>query len=623
MRFTRLTLGLALLASAATPALAAGETMLAGMPDPAAADPAPARTLAANSFSSIGTPITVTANRIPLAASALPQLLSAPARADYRNVFAAIRSGDWNTASAKLDAMPDGLLTPVARAELFLAKGSPKTDLSPLLALITQAPELPEATQLARLAKARGALPDAIPALPVERDLVLLARAPRRQNAASIRSDTVATTLGAQIRPLILNDRPSDAEALLVAQQDQLCPEARTEWQQRVAWSYYLTGDDMAARRVAALAQKGAGEWTVPADWVAGLAAWRQKDYAAASAAFASVASKARDSEMMAAGHFWAARADMAGGHPERVQARLRTASRMAETFYGLLASTSLGIAPPRPEQAPDFISADWKTISQRPNVRVATALAEVGELGLADELLRHQARIGDTQDHIALLHLAAKLNLPATQIWLAHNGPAGMKSDAATRYPAPGWSPPGGWRVDKALVFAHALQESSFRTDAVSGAGARGIMQLMPATAQVIARKRGATTSGAQLSDPAFNIEYGQSYLEELRDFYGTGGLLPKVIAAYNAGPGSVAKWNDRMRDRSDPLLYIESIPFVETRAYVAIVLRNYWMYERQSGVQAASLNALAQGMWPKFPGMPGKTALRLDPLSGVASAD
>lgn len=618
MSLTRL-VGLVLLASAAMPAAAAGDASLADPTLPAigAIRPPAAMRLAA------ATEASPAASFARGAGSALPQLLTPDQRANYRAIFAAIRSNDWSGAAARLDAMPDGLLTPVARAELYLARGAPKIDTDALVALITRAPELPEAPQLARLARTRGASPDAIPALPVERDLVALERATRRQSAASIRSDAVAMALGAQIRPLILNDRPSDAEALLIAQQDQLCSEARTEWQQRVAWSYYLTGDDNAARRLAGLAQKGAGEWTVQADWVAGLAAWRQKDFAAAASAFSSVAGKARDAEMMAAGLFWTARAEMAGGHPERVQARLRSASRLHETFYGLLASAALGIAPPRPDLAPDFISADWKTISQRPNVRVAAALAEIGELGLADELLRHQARIGDTQDHIALLHLAAKLNLPATQIWLAHNGPAGLKADAAIRYPAPGWSPPGGWRVDKSLVFAHALQESSFRTDAVSGAGARGIMQLLPSTAQLIARKRGDSMNGIQLSDPAFNIEYGQSYLEQLRDFSGTGGLLPKVIAAYNAGPGSVAKWNDRMRDRGDPLLYIESIPFAETRAYVAIVLRNYWMYERQAGVQASSLNALAQGMWPKFPGMPGKTALRLDPLSGVASAD
>ena len=92
------------------------------------------------------------------------------------------------------------------------------------------------------------------------------------------------------------------------------------------------------------------------------------------------------------------------------------------------------------------------------------------------------------------------------------------------------------------------------------------------------------------------------------------TGGLLPKVIAAYNAGPVPVALWNALTRDGGDPLLYIESIPYWETRGYVMTVLRNYWMYEGQSGrAVSPSRSALAQGMWPKFPGMAGPAAVRI----------
>ena len=122
---------------------------------------------------------------------------------------------------------------------------------------------------------------------------------------------------------------------------------------------------------------------------------------------------------------------------------------------------------------------------------------------------------------------------------------------------------------------------------------------------------------------EPAFNLEYGQSYLEQLRDGGICGGLLHKVIAAYNAGPGNVQKWNERNRNTADPLLFIEAIPFAETRGYVAIVLRNYWMYQRNSGAASASLKAMAQGLWPKFPGMPGKTAVRVDAVGAVASAE
>jgi soluble lytic murein transglycosylase-like protein len=237
--------------------------------------------------------------------------------------------------------------------------------------------------------------------------------------------------------------------------------------------------------------------------------------------------------------------------------------------------------------------------------------------------MLRHQAKIGLSRDHESLIHLAARLNLPATQIWLAQNGPSGAQLSASARYPVPAWTPASGWQVDKALIFAHALQESQFKTNAVSSAGARGVMQLMPGTAQMVARHLGRTLDPASLSQPATSIELGQAYLRELADNSGTGGLLPKVIAAYNAGPTSVANWNARGRNLADPLLFIESIPFVETRAYVAIVLRNYWMYQRHTGAHAPSLMAIAQGLWPRFPGLPGRDAVRLTSLGATAAAD
>ena len=176
-------------------------------------------------------------------------------------------------------------------------------------------------------------------------------------------------------------------------------------------------------------------------------------------------------------------------------------------------------------------------------------------------------------------------------------------------RYPMPAWRPTGGWRVDRALLFAHALQESQFRTDAVSRAGARGLMQLMPGTVQLVARHKGEAPGA--VDDPSVSFEYGQSYLEELADHPGTEGLLPKVIAAYNAGPNNVAAWNARMPG-ADPLLFIESIPFAETRNYVAIVLRNYWMYQQETGAEPVSLDELAQGQWPRFPGAALRTAAR-----------
>lgn len=535
------------------------------------------------------------------------------AREKYTEIFTAIHDGQWADAAAKLDAMPEGPLHPVARAELYLAKGSPKVSGEALAALAEMAPELPQAQTLARLAQSRGAT--AVLDLPNPQELRWLGSAPRRGKVAG--SDARGTAMSGRIVPLLKTDRPNEAEAVLDVASFDLDPDTLTEWQDRIAWSYYLTGDDAAARRLADKARAGYGDWAAQADWVAGLAAWRQQDWQASSDAFASAARRSSDIEMVSAGHFWAARADMAAGHPERVEGRLKAAAINSETFYGLMALQRLGLKTRPIDQSA------LGNIEARPNVRAALALAEIGEMDLADQLIRYQARIGNPRDHAGLATIAGRMDLPATQLWLAHNGPIGAQAAVSARYPSPqGWSPAGGWRIDKALVFAHALQESQFRTTITSPAGARGLMQVMPGTAAMLSRRRGEASVGA-LTNPSINLEYGQSFIEMIRDMSETGGLLPKVIAAYNAGPQPVGEWNARTRDNNDPLLYIESIPYWETRSYVTIVLRNYWMYELQAGEQAKSLAALSQGLWPRFPGLPGATAVRLTSAGSVASAD
>ena len=545
--------------------------------------------------------------------------LTADQRARYRAIFAAIRTGDWTAAQSGIDAMAGGPLTDVASAQLILAKGSPKVADETLGALLTSSPDLPEAADLAAIASRRGV---ATPSLPIVRDLVRFAGPSKRQSARTLRNDRAAAALSQIATPMLRGDRPSDAEALVTARLGDLSPEAQAEWLQRTAWAYYLSGDDASARRVADRARAGAGDWAVQASWVSGLAAWRQKDCQAAGTAFEEVSSRARDPEMIAAGLYWASRADMACAHPERIEPRLRSAARMKESFYGMIAQAALGLSEDGGGNL-RLTANDWSAIGAIANVRRAIALAEIGEAGLAEEMLRHQARIGLVRDHESLIHLAARLDLPATQIWLAQNGPSGTRLSAAARYPVPTWTPASGWQVDKALVFAHALQESQFRTNAVSSAGARGVMQLMPATAQMVARHLGRSLDPAMLGQPATSIDLGQAYLRELADSSGTGGLLPKVIAAYNAGPNSVANWNARGRNLADPLLFIESIPFSETRAYVAIVLRNYWMYQRHTGAAPSSLTAISQGLWPRFPGLPGRSAVRLTSLGATAAAD
>jgi hypothetical protein len=103
------------------------------------------------------------------------------------------------------------------------------------------------------------------------------------------------------------------------------------------------------------------------------------------------------------------------------------------------------------------------------------------------------------------------------------------------------------------------------------------------------------------------------KSVMRALQDDPGTQGLMPKIMAAYNAGTVPVRRWNTEIRDQGDPLLWIESVPYWETRGYVNIVMRNYWMYERQAGGPSESRMALVQGLWPTFPSLAGSQAVRM----------
>lgn len=552
----------------------------------------------------------------------VPPQLDAAQREAYRAVFAAIHEQRWNDAQIQLAAMKPGPLDAIARAELYTAAGSPKIPLEPLLALLREAPELPEADQIARLAQLRGAQASDLPAVPAEQRLVWHDGAPIRVRLRSQRSDATEAMLADRIKPFIEGDDGAGAEQLVNGSLGDLTGEARTEWLQRVSWIYYLAGDDRNARRVAAKAQQGSGQWSAQADWVQGLASWRENDCRSAEAAFQAVAQRATDTELRSAGLYWASRADIACGRPDLVEARLESAAQYGQTFYGLLARQALGIRENKDMTDEASVTADWRTLGRIPNVRVAAALVEIGEHALADEVLRHQAKIGPSRDYTAISRLAGRLDLASTELWLSHYAPAGAKPLEEARYPLPDWVPDGGWRVDKALIFAHALQESKFDTDVVSPAGAYGLMQIMPAAASDIGRERGQKIDRTALTRPSTNIEVGQTYLEKLRDNAATGGLLPKVIAAYNAGPSPVQAWNMNARDNGDPLLYIESIPYWETRGYVMTVLRNYWMYEKKEGKTSPSRAALTEGMWPRFPGMPGPKGVRLSSNNGNRSA-
>ena len=544
--------------------------------------------------------------------TAVPILLSQDDRTYYADLFGAIDRQDWSTVQALFERRAEGPLHAVARSQFYLASTSPKVELEPLTALLSEAPDLPWSEQVGKLAQKRGA--SNVPLPPRTQPLVSLPSASKRIRPRSIGDGTMPESIANAIQEKIKNDDPAGARTLLDGVDAVLSSDARAEWRQKVGWAFYIENDDASALTVSMAAAEGTGPWVGEALWTAGLANWRLGNFTDAADAFTRSAAVSRNAELSAAAHYWASRAWVRARRPDLVTEQLRAASANRDTMYGMLAAEALGLRDSQPAAPADFTNDDWQTLRGVGNVRVAVQLAEIGQSGLADDVLRYQARIGDPKQYAPLSRLARDLGLPSTQLWMAYNAPVGARPDDMARFPAPKWTPSNGWKVDPALLFAHSLQESNFRTSAVSPAGATGLMQVRPGTARDIGRWEPALAGrDRQLTHPEVNMGFGQSYLQMLRDSAATGGLLPKVMAAYNAGPAPVQRWNTEIRDFGDPLLWMESIPYWETRGYVAIVMRNYWMYERQAGGASESRMGLVQGLWPRFPGLAGAESVRI----------
>jgi soluble lytic murein transglycosylase-like protein len=206
----------------------------------------------------------------------------------------------------------------------------------------------------------------------------------------------------------------------------------------------------------------------------------------------------------------------------------------------------------------------------------------------------------------------AAGLNGLSSQLAAASQSADGRPRDFA-RYPLPRLQPQGGFRVDPALLYGIALQESRFDAAAVSPAGARGLMQIMPATASYITGDPAWREPAAakRLNDPALSLDLAQRYVHHLARHDGVDGNLIRVLAAYNAGPGNLLKWLPAHGHRADPFLFIEAIPLDETRNYVQQVLANSWIYASRLKLPSRSLDQIAAGEFPRFAGPDEVTAM------------
>lgn len=290
----------------------------------------------------------------------------------------------------------------------------------------------------------------------------------------------------------------------------------------------------------------------------------------------------------LARGSYWAGRAAEAMGYHQLAGAWYSTAAEQVTTYYGQLAAAALG--EPRAARAlqePKPSAADTAAFEKRELVHVMEDLAAIGASEYMRPFALRLSELAKTPaEHALLAHLAVKLDRPDLAITIAKKASYAGVILLAEGYPITAL-PPGG-TAERPLLLAMTRQESAFDGEAVSSAGARGMMQLMPATAHTIAKALHIPFSAKRLTnDPHYNIILGRHYLEGLLgDFSGSYVL---AVAAYNAGPSRVRQW---MRDNGDPrgknidvIDWIESIPLGETRNYVQRVLENLQIYRLRLG--------------------------------------
>ncbi|WP_353228328.1 lytic transglycosylase domain-containing protein [Novosphingobium sp.] len=325
--------------------------------------------------------------------------------------------------------------------------------------------------------------------------------------------------------------------------------------------------------------------------WLGGTRAlWQQGDGPSAATLFRRYAAAARGPGVKAKGQYWAGLALARNGRAAEAQDAFAAAARFPDQFYGLLALERVGQTVPHfavanpPQPTPD----ERARFAAAPITAAVKEVARDGDFGTA---IRFFKQIAEEQETPGQHQLVAELaqGLGRRDLGVIVGAAAATHGyDDFTRVAFPLIPVPADRTRSWTMIHAIIRQESQFAQNAVSHAGARGLMQMMPRTAGEQAGKLGLSYSPNALpttliADPQFNMAIGGAYFDHLLSVFG--GSYPLAVAAYNAGAGNVGKW---LRANGDPRTgqiewvdWIEHIPIQETRGYVQHVLENAVVYE------------------------------------------
>lgn len=560
-------------------------------------------------------------NGTAVAEEELPTPLTQADAERYVRIFALQERGKWRAADREIKRLGAPLLLGHVMAQRYLHPTRYRSRYRELYRWLKRYNDHPDARRIYKLAlrrKPRNALwprPPVRVAGPAYRDAGDGGAegyvSPRRRGAKLRRK---VRRMKYRIRRNVRADRLSLAERLLARPDYRriLDPVERDLLSAHIGKGWFFYGNDAKALALAGAAAKRSGRHAPSIHWPAGLAAYRMGKYGEAAGHFeANAKSGAMTDWDISAAAFWAARSNMVNRRPGRVAYWLNIAADRSRTFYGILARRILGLSSPfrwdRPELTPEHI----ETMKGDSRAMRALALLQIGRDDRAERELRSMSRTVEPRLAAALLAIAERAGMPSVAMRAAGTLTAsGDHRHYYGFYPVPRWKPTGGFRVDRALIYAFMRQESAFKVRAKSHAGARGLMQLMPATAGFMAQRRFRGRARNELYNPEFNIALGQKYLRHLIGHNNVQGDMFLLAAAYNGGPGNLGKWQRRVsRLSSDPLMFIESIPARETRQFIERVLANLWVYRERLGQPAPSLDAIAAGRRPMYKSLDRKS--------------
>jgi soluble lytic murein transglycosylase len=479
---------------------------------------------------------------------------------------------------------------------------------------------------------------DLLRVLPADQQAIAEARMAVREGDPNARSLIEALPAKDQANPglvfervMALRDRGDIAGALaLIGYLPPVVPDAAAAerlWKHGALVVEALEAGDVAsAYQIAARSGLTTGAEAANAQFYAGwIALSRMRDPRLADEHFARVEAAGHSPLTQSRALYWRGRAAEAEGDPLSAQVFYGQAARYDTTFYGQLAAAKEGKVDLVLGHDPIITDADRARFEADDAVKAVRLFARLGNgeavrtfvIGLSDSL-------PTLADEAMLVDLARGLGEQELSMRVVRNAAKRGLILPERGYPVRA-APTGGESAEAPLVLSVTRQESSFDPFARSGVGARGMMQLMPATAQAIARRSGL--GWGSLDDPDFNMKVGSVYLGQLVDQFS--GSYVMAAAAYNAGPGRPILWaslcGDPRGSSTDPLDFVECIPFSETRDYVMRVMEATQVYRARlnGGVApitlAADLKRGSYGYQPIAVSAPaGPTPVSSPPASG-----